>query len=54
MPHMAGMKAKGIQPVIVVKTAIALFNMLQTGQEYALFNTLDAGRSWPVELVLAY
>jgi hypothetical protein len=44
---MAGMKVRGIQPVIVVKTAIAFFNVLQTGQEYALFNTLDAGRNWP-------
>ena len=47
VPHMVSMKAKGILPVVVVKTAIALFNVLQTGQEYALFNTLDAGRSWP-------
>jgi hypothetical protein len=47
VPHMADMKTKGIQPVIVVKTAIALFNVLQTGQDYAFFNTLDAGRSWP-------
>ncbi|KAE9377406.1 acetyl-CoA synthetase-like protein [Stipitochalara longipes BDJ] len=47
VPHMAALKTKGIQPVIVVKTAIALFNTLQTGQEYTFFNTLDTGRSWP-------
>lgn len=47
VPHMALLKERGIQPVIVVKTAIAIFNVLQTGQEYALFNTLDMGRSWP-------
>jgi hypothetical protein len=47
VPHMVALKEKGIQPVIVVKTAIALFNVMQTGQEYAFFNNLDAGRSWP-------
>jgi hypothetical protein len=45
--HIAALKEKGIQPVIVVKTAIALFNVMQTRQEYAFFNNLDAGRSWP-------
>jgi hypothetical protein len=47
VPGMAALKEKGIQPVIVVKAAIAIFNVLQTGQEYALFNTIDTGRSWP-------
>jgi hypothetical protein len=43
----ATLKRKSIQPFIIVKTAIALFNVLQTGQEYAIFNTIDAGRNWP-------
>lgn len=43
----ADVKAKGIQPMIIVKTAIVLFNVLQTGQEYAIFNSVDAGRRWP-------
>jgi hypothetical protein len=47
VPQMATLKEKGIQPVIVVKTAIAIFNVRQTGQDHALFNSLDTGRSWP-------
>ncbi|CZR69382.1 related to long-chain-fatty-acid-CoA ligase [Phialocephala subalpina] len=47
IPHMTALKAMNVQPVNVVKTAIALFNIQQTGQEYAFFNNLDAGRSWP-------
>jgi hypothetical protein len=41
------LKSKNIQPYIVVKTAIALFNIQQTGQDHAIFTNLDAGRSWP-------
>lgn len=41
------LKSKDIQPIIIVKTAIVLFNILQTGQEYAIFNSIDAGRNWP-------
>ncbi|KUJ19720.1 AMP-binding enzyme family protein-like protein [Mollisia scopiformis] len=47
VPHLAALKAKNIQPYIVVKTAIALFNVLKTDQEYAILTTIDAGRSWP-------
>ena len=47
VPHIAALKARNIDPVIVVKTAIALFNVQQTGQQYAIFSNLDAGRSWP-------
>jgi hypothetical protein len=47
VPHMTAMKARNIPPVIVVKTALVLFNIQQTGQEYAIFHSLDAGRSWP-------
>jgi hypothetical protein len=46
-PHFQALKSKKIQPVIVVKTAIALFNIQQTGQDHAIFTNLDAGRSWP-------
>jgi len=28
-------------------TALALFNIQRTGQEYAIFNNLNAARSWP-------
>jgi hypothetical protein len=46
-PHLQVLKSKNIQPVIVVKTAIALFNIQQTGQNHAIFTNIDAGRSWP-------
>lgn len=39
--------AHKIHPSILVKTAVALFNIQQTGHEYAVFNDLDAGREWP-------
>lgn len=38
---------KGIQPQTVAIAALAIFNCLVTGQSYALFNTIHAGRSWP-------
>lgn len=38
---------KKIEPSLVMKTAIAIFNVLQTGSEYAIFSTVHAGRSWP-------
>ncbi|KAM7214894.1 hypothetical protein V8F06_009720 [Rhypophila decipiens] len=40
-------QAKKIEPSLVMKCAIAVFNILQTGSEYAVFNTIHAGRSWP-------
>lgn len=43
----ASLKSKDIQPFILVKAAIVLFNVMQTVQEYAIFNTIDAGRIWP-------
>lgn len=46
--HMPEMKSKhNVQPAIIAKTAIALFNVQQTGSEYAIFNSLDNGREWP-------
>jgi hypothetical protein len=36
-----------VEPSLVMKTAITLFNVLQTGSQYAIFNTWDAARSWP-------
>jgi len=37
----------GIQPKIVLQTAIAIFNVQTTGVPIAVFNALDAGRKWP-------
>ncbi|KAK3324871.1 hypothetical protein B0H66DRAFT_106255 [Apodospora peruviana] len=36
-----------IDPCIVMKTAIAIFNVLQTGSRYAIFNSYHSARSWP-------
>jgi hypothetical protein len=36
-----------IEPSIVVKTALAIFNVNKTGQQYAIFNCLETGRKWP-------
>lgn len=38
---------KGLHPQTVAVAALAVFNCLQTGQPYAIFNTIDAGRAWP-------
>lgn len=46
--HMPEMKSKHrVQPSLIAKAAIALFNVQQTGSEYAIFNNLDHGREWP-------
>lgn len=36
-----------VQAPIVAKAAIALFNVIQTGQPFAIFRNMDAGRKWP-------
>lgn len=38
---------KNIEPSLLMKCAIAVFNVLQTGSKYAVFNTIHVGRSWP-------
>lgn len=48
LPDMKRLQAdKGLHPQTVAAAALALFNCLQTGQPYAVFSTIDAGRSWP-------
>lgn len=48
LPDMKRLQAeKGLHPQTVAVAALAAFNCLRTGQPYALFNTIDAGRSWP-------
>ncbi|KAF7552804.1 hypothetical protein G7Z17_g4065 [Cylindrodendrum hubeiense] len=45
---LAGLKEKySIQPSLFAKSAIVLFNVLQTGSSHALFNSWESGRSWP-------
>jgi hypothetical protein len=42
------MKEKhGIMPHVILKVAVALFNMRQTGTTTALFANVEAGRRWP-------
>lgn len=38
---------KNIDPQTVAVAALAAFNAQKTGASYALFNTVDHGRSWP-------
>lgn len=38
---------RGIDPSTVLKTAVALFNLQQSGQKSAFFKMTDAGRKWP-------
>lgn len=37
----------GIHPSLFTKSAIILFNVLQTGSSHALLNVWESGRSWP-------
>lgn len=39
----------GVSAPVLVRTAIALFNTLQTGQSHAIFAMLMAGRAWPFQ-----
>ncbi|KAF7959458.1 hypothetical protein EAE96_001075 [Botrytis aclada] len=36
-----------IQAPVIVKTAISIFNVIQTGKPHAVFRSFDAGRNWP-------
>ncbi|RSM01800.1 hypothetical protein CEP52_008371 [Fusarium oligoseptatum] len=48
LPGLASMKDKyGIHPSLFSKSAIILFNVLQTGSSHALLNVWESGRSWP-------
>ncbi|KAM0440076.1 hypothetical protein ACHAPT_001179 [Fusarium lateritium] len=48
LPGLASMKEKhGIHPSMFAKSAIILFNVLQTGSSHALLNVWESGRSWP-------
>lgn len=48
LPGLARLREKyAIQPSLFAKSAIVLFNVLQTGASYALFNSWESGRSWP-------
>lgn len=38
---------QGLHPQTVAVAALAVFNCIKTGQPYAIFNTVDSGRSWP-------
>ncbi|KAM5346387.1 hypothetical protein ACJ41O_009392 [Fusarium nematophilum] len=45
---LAGLKDKhDIHPSLFTKSAIILFNVLQTGSSHALLNVWESGRSWP-------
>ncbi|ESZ90274.1 long-chain-fatty-acid-CoA ligase [Sclerotinia borealis F-4128] len=47
-PNMERIRSQySVQASVIVKTAISLFNVIQTGQQYAMFKNFDAGRRWP-------
>jgi len=37
----------GVAPALVMKAAVALFNVMQTGERFAIFSSLYAARRWP-------
>lgn len=48
LPGLAPLRDRhSIQPSLLAKSAVALFNVLQTGSSHALFNSWESGRSWP-------
>ncbi|KAH6981772.1 hypothetical protein BKA56DRAFT_672572 [Ilyonectria sp. MPI-CAGE-AT-0026] len=48
LPGLAKLREKyAIQSSLFAKSAIVLFNVLQTGTPFALFNSWESGRSWP-------
>lgn len=48
LPGMKKLRAeRGIEPQSVAMAALAIFNVTQTGQPYAIYNTIEASRSWP-------
>ena len=48
LPGLDALKTRhAIQPQVVVKAAVALMNMAATGEWVAVFNVMEAGRSWP-------
>ncbi|KAI8721826.1 AMP-binding domain-containing protein [Fusarium sp. LHS14.1] len=48
LPGLASMKERyGIHPSLFAKSAIILFNVLQTGSSHAFVNVWESGRSWP-------
>ncbi|KAH9886597.1 acetyl-CoA synthetase-like protein [Xylariomycetidae sp. FL2044] len=48
LPHMEVLRTQErVEPSLLAKAAVAIFNVYRTGQPYALFSHLDAARSWP-------
>jgi hypothetical protein len=48
LPNLHDMKVKhGIEAYTLVKAAIAIFNIEQTGMDRAFFANMEAGRTWP-------
>ncbi|KAK5651692.1 hypothetical protein OQA88_11758 [Cercophora sp. LCS_1] len=50
LPSIADLSKFGAQPKDVMKAAIAIFNVLQTGERFAAFGSTYAGRKWPFVL----
>jgi hypothetical protein len=48
LPHLSVLKSDhNIEAFTIVKAAISIFNVEQTGQHQAVYNSTEAGRKWP-------
>lgn len=48
LPHMERLRRKhSVEPSVLAKSALVLFNVLQTKTDYAIFNSWESGRQWP-------
>ncbi|KAH7157381.1 hypothetical protein B0J13DRAFT_649912 [Dactylonectria estremocensis] len=48
LPGLIGLRENhAIQPSLFARSAIVLFNVLQTGSSHAIFSSWESGRSWP-------
>jgi hypothetical protein len=47
LPQLQTLKEYGVEASLFAKSAIFLFNVLQTGSSHAIVNIWESGRSWP-------
>ncbi|KPM39603.1 hypothetical protein AK830_g6974, partial [Neonectria ditissima] len=48
LPSLAALRDRhAVQPAVLARAAVVLFNVLQTGASHALFSSWESGRSWP-------
>ncbi|XP_044719016.1 AMP-binding enzyme domain-containing protein [Hirsutella rhossiliensis] len=48
LPKLAQLRRSlGVEPALLARCAVAIFNIVQTASPYAVFNSWESGRSWP-------